>query len=200
MGDPGLSLSLKHSCIKVRSLGISRKLICRLAEGCLQLEEDSVAGVTCMEVNWVREKWLCCGGEGTLIVERQKGEKERKVRLHHQFAQEENLPGPQTEEQEVLSVTGYFFFTNSIWSSTLRFWTCVTFSGAELEQVLLGRRKLAPEGTAWYRISGAHWERTSPFLEYFWKRVYCLPKDRRPCGCQQKVFYQQGTEVHPERI
>ena len=29
---------------------------------------------------------------------------------------------------------------------------------------------------------GSYWERTFPFLEYIWKRVYCLSKDKRPTG------------------
>ena len=29
---------------------------------------------------------------------------------------------------------------------------------------------------------GSDWERTFPFLEYIWKRVYCLSKDKRPTG------------------
>ena len=27
--------------------------------------------------------------------------------------------------------------------------------------------------------SGSHWERMLPFLEYIWKKVYCLSKDKR---------------------
>ena len=86
MGDPGLSLCLKHSCIEVRSLGTPRKSTCRLAEGSPQLEGHSVVGARCMEVNWGREKQWCHGGEGTLSMERPKGEKEREIeKVWHQF-------------------------------------------------------------------------------------------------------------------
>jgi len=30
---------------------------------------------------------------------------------------------------------------------------------------------------------GLYWERMRPVLEYIWKRVYCLSKDKRPTGC-----------------
>ena len=66
---------------------------------------------------------------------------------------------------------------------------CVTFSRAKPRCMLLGRRQSGPSTVA---ISGVHWERTVPFLEYFGKRVYCLPKDKRPCRCQPEAFYPQG--------
>ena len=36
-------------------------------------------------------------------------------------------------------------------------------------------------------------QRTFPFLEYIWKRVYFFYKDKRPCRCQLKTFLQQET-------
>ena len=49
-------------------------------------------------------------------------------------------------------------------------------------------REPAPDNVV---ISGVQWERTVLFLKYCEKRVYCLPKDKRPCRHQPKLFYQQ---------
>lgn len=45
---------------------------------------------------------------------------------------------------------------------------------------------------------GSHGERTFPFLEYIWKRVYCLSKDKRPAGGHYVSVQQQGPEAHTE--
>lgn len=67
-------------------------------------------------MNWGRENGGAAEREGILSLERQKEEKKRGLReCGVRFAQEENLCGPQTGEQEVLSVAG--LFANSIWSS-----------------------------------------------------------------------------------
>ena len=52
--------------------------------------------------------------------------------------------------------------------------------------VFLGRRELAITYIAWCRHLRVHWKRTVLFLEYFWKRVYCLPKKKRPSGASQR--------------
>lgn len=56
------------------------------------LEEDSMVGVRCMEVNWGREKMLCYREEGTLFMGSKKGEKGRGLeRVWNKIQQEENL-------------------------------------------------------------------------------------------------------------
>ena len=74
-------MSLKHSCIEVKLLGTSRKLVCRVAEGSPQFERDSLAGIRCVDVNWGRERQQCHRGERTLSMKRQKGEKETGVEI-----------------------------------------------------------------------------------------------------------------------
>ena len=49
-------------------------------------------------------------------------------------------------------------------------------------------------------VSDEHWERTFLFLEYFWKRIYCLPKDKRSCRHQPKALHRKEIEAHPEGI
>ena len=120
-----------------------------------------MAGVRCMVVNWGREKWLHCGGEGTLSMERQKGDREGLRSCGIELAQEENLSGPRTGEREVLSVPVLFFQT-AFGTQTLKFWKYMTFSGVELWQVLLGRRDMAPECIAWCSdLQGALGENSS---------------------------------------
>lgn len=54
------------------------------------------------------------------------------------------------------------------------------FSEAVLLHSLLGRRKaLTRECTKWYRDLLSHSRRENSFLEYIWKRTYCLSKDKR---------------------
>lgn len=45
-----------------------------------------------------------------------------------------------------------------------------------------------------YRSPGSHWERMFPSLEYIWKRVYCLCKDKRPSGLHQVAVHQKGQK------
>ena len=52
-------------------------------------------------------------------------------------------------------------------------------------------------------ISGVHRETRVNFLEYFWKRVYCLSKNKRPfCDSKGlsslgwKVLWRRGTDTH----
>ena len=73
----GLSSSLKHSYIEVRSLGIPRKSICGMEKGSPLLEGDSMAGVQCVDVSWGKGKRWCHRQEGTLFMEKQKGERDR---------------------------------------------------------------------------------------------------------------------------
>lgn len=73
--DPWLSSTLEHSSTEVRSTGTPRKS--GLEEGSPQLEGDSMAGARCMNVNWRREKLLCCRAKGTFSTRREKGESDR---------------------------------------------------------------------------------------------------------------------------
>ena len=93
MGDPGLSSSLKHSCIEVRSLGTPRKSICRLAEGSPQLEGDSLAGARFIEMNWGREKER---REPFSWRDKRKRKREGLRKYNIELAQAENLSGPWT--------------------------------------------------------------------------------------------------------
>ena len=70
----------------------------------------------------------------------------------------------------------------------------MTFSGAELWPVPAPGRRREGAGPGAYRISGAHWERTVPFLEYCWKRVYCLPRIKDPAGAIQRPFVSRGQK------
>ena len=80
-----------------------------------------MAGARCTEANWGREKQECRGGEGTLSKERQKRrEKEKGVeRMWHPVHTRINLFGPQTAQQQVLSVAD--FSANSMWRSNSGF-------------------------------------------------------------------------------
>ena len=71
-------MSLKHSCIEVRSLGTPRKSTCGVAEGSLQVEGD-IGGIEVCVYELGDIKWHRQGGEGTPLVNRQKGEKERGI-------------------------------------------------------------------------------------------------------------------------
>ena len=73
----GLFSSLKHSYIEVRSLGIPRKSICGMEKGSPLLEGHSMAGVQCVDMSWGKGKRWCPRQEGTLFMEKQKGEKDR---------------------------------------------------------------------------------------------------------------------------
>ena len=61
--------------------------------------------------------------------------------------------------------------------------------------VLLGRRaedwEWNVDSTVW-GSPGSHWERTFPFLEYIWKRVYCISKDKRHSGYIEQPFNSKG--------
>ena len=48
------------------------------------------------------------------------------------------------------------------------------------------------EGADMTGMSGVPWDRTVSFLEYCSKRVYCLPKEKRPCRHQPKAFSLAG--------
>ena len=41
-----------------------------------------------------------------------------------------------------------------------------------------------------------HWERTVPFLEYFWKRAYCLPSIKDPAGTSQRPFNSRVERLY----
>lgn len=40
--------------------------------------------------------------------------------------------------------------------------------------------------------------RKHPVLEYIWKRIYCLSKDKKPTRCHWAAVQQQGTETLAE--
>ena len=54
--------------------------------------------------------------------------------------------------------------------------------------MFLERRQLVPECILWCRNLEVPWERTVPFLEYFWKRVYCLPWTKDPAVASQRLL------------
>ena len=44
-----------------------------------------------------------------------------------------------------------------------------------------------------------HWKRPVFFLEYFWERVYCLPKDKIHCRCQPRPFINRVKRLYSGR-
>lgn len=86
----------------------------------------------------------------------------------------------------------------SLGVETQRFQKCETFSGAKPGANMSPTPGEPPQGAV--VIPGVHWERIVSFLEYFGKRVYCLPKDERPYRWQSKAFYQQGGVVLQQKV
>ena len=54
------------------------------------------------------------------------------------------------------------------------------------------------QGTVLWGSPGLHWGRMFPFLEYIWKSVYYLFKDKRPTMCHRVTIQQHGTQACAE--
>ena len=132
MGGPWAFLVPQTQCIEVRLLGTTRKLICGPAEVSPLLEGDSVASARYMEVNWEGEKWQYLGGEGTLSLGRQKGEKERGLpRVQHRVCIKGKFIWTMDWKARSTDCRSTFIVVvvlhTAFGTQTLRFGKCMTF-------------------------------------------------------------------------
>ena len=158
-----------------------------------------MAGERYMEVNWGRENGGVAEGKEPFPWRDKGREKKRIERVWCQVCTR-GKPFWTTDWGARSTECFRFICKQHLELKLKRFWKCTTSSGAELWRMLLRRRQLVLECLVWCRNLRTPWETTFPFLEYFWKMVYCLSKDKRPCGHKHKAFHWQGTEAHPEGI
>lgn len=57
-------------------------------------------------------------------------------------------------------------------------------------------RELAQECIEWSSELWGHWERIVPFLDYFGKRTYCLPKTKEPIGTSHRLFISRVERIY----
>ena len=134
-----------------------------------------------MDVNWGREKQLCHGGEGTLSMARQKGEKETRVEIVQHQVSTKGKPLWTTDQGARSNECPSSFLQTAFGAQTLRFWKCTTFSRVELWCVLLRRRELALECKMW---CGQLWDslgKNSPLPGVLLEEGLLPPRHKRPC-------------------